>query len=159
LIALSLEEVHSRNTLSRIINENLAHFVKDLLTLLDRGILMDLIYLYVTKVPPPLKYEFLRIICDYENFIQLSLPLPDRVDEIPNLENNLWSKHFLVGVLSDEITKDILKQQWGVAMQAIETLYYLFLKHEVDPRYQTPVTRTCIAGMYFIFILKVTKKN
>lgn len=61
----------------------------------------------------------------------------------------------MVGVLADEITNDILKQQWGVAMQAIETLYFLLLKHEVDPRYQTPVTRTCIAGMYFIFILKV----
>ena len=155
LIALILDEVFSRSTISRVINENLALFLKDLLGLIDRGLIMDIIYLYVTKVPANLKYEFLRIICDYEHFVQINLPLPDRIDSIPELENTLWYRHFLIGVLADEVTKDIFKQQWGQTLMAVDTLYFLLLKHESDPRYQSPLAQTCIAGTYFIFVLKV----
>ena len=162
LVALMLEEVKSKPTMARVINENVAFFLKDLLTFYDRGLVMDLIYLYESKIPDAavqIRFEFLRIICDYEHYVQLNLPLPDRIADIPTLEMTLWTNHFLAGVLVQEVAKQLRTRDWSSIQPAVDTLFFLLFKHSIDPRYQSLLAQKCIPGIYFGFVIKMIDIN
>lgn len=142
--------------------ENVALFLKDLFTIYDRGLIMDLVYLFQSKLPnnsANLKFEFLRIICDYEHYIQLNLPLPDRITDIPSLDMTLWTNHFLSGILIREVITQIKSEEWIPILTAVDCLFFLLVKHHVDGRYQHVLARACIPGIYFSFILQLADAN
>lgn len=148
--------------MARVLNENIAFFLKDLLSVYDRGLIMDVIFLYQNRLPNAqvnLKIEFLEIICDYEHYIQLNLPLPDRIQDVASLELTLWKNHFLAGTLVREVIKLLKKQDWVTILPAIDVLYFLLVKHKKDPRYQNVLANTCIPGIYFLFVIQLIDAN
>ena len=162
LAALTLDEVNSKGSMARFINENLAFFFKDLLSVFDRGLIMDLIYLYQSKLPVQavaLRFEFLRILCDYEHYVQLNLPLPDRIADIPTLEMTLWTNHFLSTLLVRELMKQLRTQEWVNILQAVDVLFFLLIKHSEDPRYQNMLATRCIPGIYFAYVIQLADVN
>eukprot|EP01094_Clydonella_sp_ATCC50884_P026649 TRINITY_DN7381_c0_g1_i1.p1 TRINITY_DN7381_c0_g1~~TRINITY_DN7381_c0_g1_i1.p1 ORF type:complete len:1788 (-),score=632.22 TRINITY_DN7381_c0_g1_i1:302-5233(-) len=164
LLKASIVEMQNQEpAMVRSYNRNLALFLKDLLAICDRGLIMDLIYFFVEGLPVPLlKYNALQVLCDHEHFVQLNLPLPDTIDDIPGLEKRLWRNHFLAGVLINEIFGTLqsfppeMTDQTSASYRkmAVDTIYFQLLKHDQDPRYQQSLCRRCIAGCYFMFILR-----
>lgn len=164
LLKASIVEMQNQEpTIVRAYNKNLALFLKDLMSICDRGLIMDLLYFYVENLPVQvLKYNALQILCDHEHFVQYNLPLPDKIEDIPGLEKRLWRNHFLAGVLVNEVFNTL--QEFPPEMidstsasyrkMAVDTLYFQLLKHDNDPRYQQSLCRRCIAGCYFMFILR-----
>lgn|SRR3990167_9623011 len=153
------ETLPSLPNMAKTINENMALFFKDLLTLFDRGIVMELIYLYETNLPESqiqLKFDFLRIICDYEHYVQLNFPIPDVIQDATNLEKRLWGNHFLSGLVVDEVVKQIEKQNWNNIAIAVDVLFNLAQKHVFDARYQHVLAQKCIPGIYFSLVIRVS---
>jgi hypothetical protein len=115
-----------------------ALFVKDLFSLVDRGIVMSVIHEYLGSMrgegSGPLmetfKFAFLKILTNYEHFVQLNLPLPVAVTrgvELSVLAQRLKEKHFLVGQLIEETRRhyvasrgeDILRNQAIICLRTV----------------------------------------
>jgi len=77
------------------LNKATAIFMKDLLSVMDRGFVMELIHYHVTHIDRAngfmstvsLKYTFLRIITDYEHFIPINIPLFIPVESVAQLKS------------------------------------------------------------------------
>ena len=168
LISSFADEVKRRvnGRQGRELNETIAYFLKDMLSLIDRGAVFDLMNRYCAKLLEKghaglaqLQFNFLAIITSYEHYVPLNLPLPDRIDAIPKIISLFWEKHFLVGLLLNEISVVLhmfpAKADSAIRLSAITTLRNLLIKHDVDPRYQEAKRRERVAGMYFPLILIV----
>jgi len=59
------------------------------------------------------KFRFLKIICDYEHYLPLNLPLADDLSHtnIMDIKRAYWKRHFLAGLVIDEIEKCMDKPQ------------------------------------------------
>jgi hypothetical protein len=68
------------------------------------------------------KIDFLRILCDYELFVPLNLPLPVTIDSIPDIMDTFARKHFLVGLLLRELAALINYKEKGLRVKVSQTL-------------------------------------
>lgn len=83
---------------ARILNKNLALFLKDLFSIFDRGIVLDMLRSYLRDMTDPTqellsatyKFEFLRIIIDHEHFVPLNLIF----HELPDLNLNTLTQRY-----------------------------------------------------------------
>jgi hypothetical protein len=115
-----------------------ALFVKDLFPLIDRGIVLSLAQEYLdsaraeSKSGPMMetfKFAFLKLLTNYEHFVQLNLPLPVKIakgTELSTLSKRLSEKHFLAGQLIEEARRhynsgpeDILRSQSIVCLRSV----------------------------------------
>jgi len=127
-----------------------------------------------------LEFNFLRIITDYEHFIPLNLPLLSSLNNpkfellsfwyvlepfffltFPESDHTLHrERHYLIGLLLNEINttffKFTKKEHSRIRFVAVNVLYNLILKHDLDPRYQDAGKKERIAALYFPFILSVS---
>jgi hypothetical protein len=83
-------------------NSYLALFIRDLFSVYDRGHALDMVKAYIEDISPSgwdtqddislayFKYDFLKIVGDYEHYIQLNLPLPHKITNIQHLTAQLW---------------------------------------------------------------------
>lgn len=120
-----------------------ALFVKDLFSLIDRGIVMSIVSEYLTSMRSeasgPLmetfKFAFLKILTNYEHFVQLNLPLPVTIvrgTELSVLAQRLKEKHFIVGQLIEETRRHLLTSRGEDILrnQAIICLRTVMAKQE-----------------------------
>eukprot|EP01087_Luapelamoeba_hula_P013141 TRINITY_DN373_c1_g3_i4.p1 TRINITY_DN373_c1_g3~~TRINITY_DN373_c1_g3_i4.p1 ORF type:complete len:841 (+),score=126.50 TRINITY_DN373_c1_g3_i4:2132-4654(+) len=140
------------------LNTCVALFLKDLLAIADRGFVFDLAFEYTRGLSgtngPALKVSFVRALCDYEHYIAVNLPLPDRIDVGPQLTQKLWQKHLFVGLLLDVVAAICATDASPVnRLLAVNTLRASLQSHDVDVRYQDAAVRERISGLYFPFIL------
>ena len=109
-MAFVLDEMISKPVIARTVNKAAAKFLVSLMGVMDRGVVMDLVYLYAMKMPDhmiDMRFAFLNEIVAYEHYVQMNLPLPDRVENIPRLDRSLWEKHFLAGLMFPEVCRVI----------------------------------------------------
>lgn len=83
-------------------NNYLALFIRDLFSVYDRGHVLDMVKSYIEDITPVgwesqddislayFKYDFLKIVIDYEHYIPLNLPLPHKITNVQNLTAQLW---------------------------------------------------------------------
>jgi len=105
VVKVSSEMIRQRafgQEVTPLFNSYLGFFVKDLFSLLDRGFVLSLVHEYVIITSAQVsnglqkssvlkdKFSFLRIICDYEHFIQLNLPIIQPLISINNLTLTNW---------------------------------------------------------------------
>jgi hypothetical protein len=82
-------------------NNFLALFIRDQFALSDRGHAIDMVKSYLEEMSTSkpeeqegivvfFKFDFLKIIVDYEHYIQLNHPLPYQIESVQNLSQILW---------------------------------------------------------------------
>jgi hypothetical protein len=142
----------------------MAFFLRDLFSLMDRGSVFDMVYHYVLELDSAddvvlvqFKFQFLKIICDYEHYVPLNIPVADDLSHVKVVEikTTFWKNHFLAGLVIDEIGKYINKSQRELRMAAVNTLRDLMWRHDHDPRYQSVQAKQRIAQIYFPYLLLV----
>jgi hypothetical protein len=146
------------------LNKNIALFFKDLLSLIDRGLVFSMIDSYVRRLCPEtgptvtvlaaLKFVCLRIICDHEHYIPLNLPVPQQISAVPAIPSQFWKAHFLSGLLINQVIASLLKEKL-IRSTAIMTLRRVLYKHDVDERYKHQAKKERIANIYFPYLVMV----
>ena len=162
LTVVQVQVNSDKEILANQLNSDIAYFFKDIINIMDRGIVLDLIGKYVKDLNPnrnasleKLKFQFLGIICDHEYYIPLNIPIKDEIDKVTDLSNRLWEKHFLVGLILHELLALQLSPESFNRKIGIEFLRNLLLRHALDPRYQIKEKQMRIAGLYFPYLLNV----
>ncbi|PVD19166.1 hypothetical protein C0Q70_21731 [Pomacea canaliculata] len=147
-------------------NHNLANFVKNCFTLMDRGYVFRLVSKHLEhfvpgdlKVLHDLKIEFLRIVCNYEHYIPLSLPLMRRgiiknfkdVKHDYTLSEEFRRNHYLTGLLLHELLM-CMNMPREIRRSAITVLRNQLAKHSFDDRYASKSQQGRIAALYLPLI-------
>ncbi|EFA83784.1 DOCK family protein [Heterostelium album PN500] len=146
------------------------NFINNLFPLIDRGFLFNLVSRIVTTFTDDkdkdkdtiamitIKFNFLRIISDYDHYIPLNFPLPIKVvDSIADLTTKFFKRHFIAVLLLNEVEACLKQNKSSIRNQAIQTLKQLLKKHHFDPRYQQQEIREKIATIYFPFVLMMVE--
>lgn len=137
-------------------NESLANFLKESFTYLDRGFVFKQINKYLShfsqndsKVLFELKFNFIRIICSHEHFIQLNLPLACRSKSqySYSMDEQFCRNHFLVGLLLKHLSS-ALHSIPDIRWNAIQTFRDILAKHIFDDRYVTNEEKQRISSLY-----------
>ena len=163
---LTVVQIHTNHSdslhLAVNLNSDIGYFFKDIINVMDRGVVLDFIGKYVRDLNPNrnailerLKFQFLGIICDHEHYIPLNIPIKVEIDTVANLSSRLWEKHFLVGLLLHEVLALQLSPEAENRLIGIEFLRNLLLRHSLDPRYQMIEKQMRISGLYFPYLLNI----
>uniref|UniRef100_A0A4W5QHG1 Dedicator of cytokinesis 6 n=1 Tax=Hucho hucho TaxID=62062 RepID=A0A4W5QHG1_9TELE len=164
------------------LNSSLAFFLNDLLSLMDRGFVFNLIRSYYkqfhTAQNPSsltaLRMDFTRIVCSHEHYVTLNLPcstLSPPASPSPSTSSTtsqdqgvasmfelsvpFRQQHFLSGLLLTELSLILEPDGEGVFFlhkKAISAVHSLMCSHDADPRYTDPQVRTHIAQLYLPLI-------
>eukprot|EP01102_Stenamoeba_stenopodia_P020621 TRINITY_DN8117_c0_g1_i1.p1 TRINITY_DN8117_c0_g1~~TRINITY_DN8117_c0_g1_i1.p1 ORF type:complete len:1469 (+),score=306.22 TRINITY_DN8117_c0_g1_i1:1546-5952(+) len=153
----------------RDLNKSCALFIRDLFSLIDRGQAIKMVQTHLAKlgelgndiIAINLKFDFLKIIADYEHYVPINLPISISIESLPDVSSNSITKlfleeHPLVSFLICEVMKTF-QTDGNKAMRniAIGTLYDVLIKHDYDARYQEAERKQRVAGLYFLFLIKV----
>lgn len=150
---------------AKTLNSDIAFFIRDLLSFMDRGFVFGLIHDVMRmnyQTPKPgfvmkasdlanFRIELLRIICSHEHFIALNLP--NGVSSNLGIDENLVSEHYLVGLVLCEVKQQLKKDLHG---KAVSLLGNLLICHDDDARYQSPQQRLRVASLYFPLVNLIT---
>ncbi|XP_052785231.1 dedicator of cytokinesis protein 9-like isoform X7 [Mya arenaria] len=156
---------------TRNANFSLAYFVKMCFTLMDRGVVFQLIAQHINtfavvehRTLHEYKFEFLRIVCSHEHYIPLSLPLMRRgliktykdikLEDLKcdyTLSEEYRKTHYLPGLLLQEL-KLALNESKETRRCAINVLRDQFAKHAFDDRYSQKSHQGRIAALYLPLI-------
>ncbi|KYR03085.1 DOCK family protein [Tieghemostelium lacteum] len=151
-------------------NNNLALFIRDLFAVYDKGAIIDLVFTYINDINTAIskdhansttlifyKFDFLRIITDYEHYINLNIPIPYSVHHIQNLSLKISDSHPISGVFQKEVLEILFNPTYSVEVRtvAFNALNTLLTKHEYDMRYQEQAKKERIAGIYFQLVLEI----
>ncbi|XP_052217568.1 dedicator of cytokinesis protein 9-like isoform X3 [Dreissena polymorpha] len=156
---------------TRNANFSLAYFVKMCFSLMDRGVVFQLISQHLAtfttvehRVLHEYKFEFLRIVCSHEHYIPLSLPLmrkgliktykdikQEDLKSDYTLSEEYRKTHYLPGLLLQEL-KLALNEAKETRRCAISVLRDQFAKHAFDDRYFGKNLQGRIAALYLPLI-------
>lgn len=137
-------------------------FLKDLLSLVDRGWAMDLLAQYLECLTPPaneerlffgLQWKVLRIVSDHPHFVPLNLPIPKKLGPAATLCNSFYRNHFLAGLLLRSARSCLDSADVKVRQYAITVLRETMRKHDGDARYQVSLTKKRVVRIYFPYVL------
>ncbi|EGG18916.1 DOCK family protein [Cavenderia fasciculata] len=105
-----------------------------------------------------IKFNFLKIICDYDHYIPLNFPQTIKVvDSIAELNSKFFKRHFIAVLLLNEVESCLRFVRPSIRNQAILTLKQLLKKHHFDTRYQSTEIREKISSIYFPFVLMMVE--
>ncbi|XP_049849883.1 dedicator of cytokinesis protein 8-like [Schistocerca gregaria] len=147
-----------------------ALFLRDLLSILDRGVVCSMIFSFISTLDtlreftlPTVfyKFYFMRIICDYEHYIPLNLPLKNPVNftSVTEIQQQYYQRHLLSTLLLSEVFEcSNLQSGHRQRFIAIQTLRDLFIKHDMDPRYSAPEKKSRIAEIYFLYVILLSER-
>lgn len=166
-LAIRTKELCTTNHSSegRKLYQHVALFLRDLFSIMDRGVVFEMVYRFVFELdsdndaPPHIlecKFQFLRIICNHEQYVSLNFPVADDLSGVPvaEIKTVYWRRHFLAGLLLEELGKCMAKSTADRRATAITTFRDLLWKHDHDPRYfANAQMKERIAQIYFPYIL------
>uniref|UniRef100_A0A8C8FR99 Dedicator of cytokinesis 6 n=1 Tax=Oncorhynchus tshawytscha TaxID=74940 RepID=A0A8C8FR99_ONCTS len=145
------------------LNSSLAFFLNDLLSLMDRGFVFNLIRSYYKQVHThtgsnpssltALRMDFTRIVCSHEaNFVISfsSMHQDQGVASMFELSVPFRQQHFLSGLLLTELS--LILEVFFLHKKAISAVHSLMCSHDADPRYTDPQVRAHIAQLYLPLI-------
>uniref|UniRef100_A0A8C1KIR3 Dedicator of cytokinesis 8 n=1 Tax=Cyprinus carpio TaxID=7962 RepID=A0A8C1KIR3_CYPCA len=133
------------------VNISLAFFLYDLMSLMDRGFVFQLVKNYCNQVLVnistliSMRLEFLRVLCSHEHYLNLSLffSSPASAPASPSLSTssqNSSSCSFQDNKIA--VTFNMLQQK------AISATYSLLCAHDLDQRCSRPEVKAKIAALY-----------
>jgi hypothetical protein len=144
-------------------------FMKDLLGLVDRGVVFEMIFGYITWLNSKsegedlflatVKFTFIKIITNYQYYIPLSMPVEVTIPAGQTGEkiHQLWiHQHFFVGLVLQEVRAGLLKKQ-RIREQAIQLLKDLLHSHDMDERLSEPEAKARVIALYFPFVITVVE--
>ena len=154
------------------VNDQLALFIKDLIPLLSSSTLTELILAYTEKIDlnhpnsklTVAKFEFLRIIVDYEHYIPINRP-PKKpsVGDPERLMDVYMGRHVMAGLVIQEVLLVITSTQdhaqSDARTSALNLLIHLLFKHSCDERYGSNDFQRGIASIYFPFVLGLIEEE
>lgn len=148
----------------KILNRNLAVFIKDLLCVFDRGIVLDMIRTYLTEITHEeqyeissrFKFEFLTIINDHDYYIPLNLPFGYDSNDMSLAK--LSQKHPLAMILTYEVIETLGSGNVKAANHAIGSLYDVMIKQFCSAQFQNDEYRDRIAHIYFALLPLLLKQ-
>ena len=148
----------------RLINRNLALFIKDLFAIYDRGIVLDIIRKYLERMTDNkqqetilFKFEFLQIITDHEHYMPLNLPFEELDSANVNLVT-LSKMHPLATIMMYEVFETLKSDNIKGYEIAIKALYDIIVKNAFDERYYGPEKQEVVARVY-LFLLPLLVEN
>lgn len=154
------------NLLAKSVNRDMALFIRDLFSIMDRGVVFRIIESVLRSMAPPgqddlalveSKLDFLRVITEYKYWVALNLPLAGEMSSAKGIMQDFLKKHFLASTFLNEVTSYFGHPEQSVRLKTITTLAQLFERHEFDPNYtDQPVAKRRIANIYFPFVLIVS---
>ena len=139
-------------------------FMKDLLGIIDRGIVFQMIYGYICWLNSEnhtgdlflatVKFTFIKIITDYKYYVPLNLPHQITITgkSATEIVQKFWTEHFFAGLIVREVRAGLLQKQ-RIREQSIGLLRNLLQTHDMDERYNKPEVKSRIAGLYFPFVI------
>ncbi|RDD36831.1 Dedicator of cytokinesis protein 6 [Trichoplax sp. H2] len=158
------------------LNESLGFFFNDAFSIMDRGVVFQLMDIYIRQINTVClaeadlelrKFDLLRIVCSHEYFIALNLPLATPlfapVLEIHNDDNSYHEddygsmaqlsvrfrqQHYLVGLLLVELAYVLQTGQQKLYSTAITILSTLLASLDNDKRYKSSLCRQRIASLF-----------
>eukprot|EP00041_Stephanoeca_diplocostata_P038322 m.1498353 g.1498353 ORF g.1498353 m.1498353 type:complete len:2221 (+) comp25203_c0_seq1:290-6952(+) len=141
-------------------NVNVALFACECFSTMDRGFVLAVIQKYLSLITKgtsvssyliKCKLEFLKILCDYEHFVPLNLPLvPSSLDvAVGPLTIPFVKRHTLVGLVLSSVRGLLSHIDTTLRGMAVSLLRASIAKHEADPRYNDAAKRARIALLYF----------
>jgi hypothetical protein len=152
------------NLLAKLVNRQLALFIRDLFSVMDRGAVFRIIESVLFALAPvgtdedlalvELKLDFLRVITEYKYWVALNLPLPGELTTVKSILPDFVKKHFLASTFLNQVTSYFGHPEQSVRLKTITTLAQLFERHEFDKDYvDKPIAKRRIANVYFPFLL------
>ena len=145
VLLLSWEVQERLNTslqLAKELSRKIASFLVDMLSICDRGFIIDLALRALKEIAPredescwEMRADFWKILASYEHWPQLSLPLTMHIDSknVGNLEEFLAQKHFVQGALLRDLVFAPMTDKTS-RMRGLHIVQSLFLKADLDPR-------------------------
>uniref|UniRef100_A0A665V450 Dedicator of cytokinesis 6 n=1 Tax=Echeneis naucrates TaxID=173247 RepID=A0A665V450_ECHNA len=160
------------------LNTSLAFFLNDLLSLMDRGFVFNLIRSYYKQIASKLyaaqnpsslnalRMDFTRIVCSHEHYVcswillksgsAFSSMVQDQgVATMFELSVPFRQQHFLSGLLLTELSLILDPDGEGfffLHKKAISAVHSLLCSHDADPRYSDPQVRAHVAQLYLPLI-------
>ncbi|XP_038049976.1 dedicator of cytokinesis protein 9-like isoform X5 [Patiria miniata] len=149
-------------------NFHLANFIKRCFTYMDRGFVFRLVNCYMGFFSPDdpkpvfeMKFEMIRVLCSYEHYLALNLPLQKKGQQSGKNFKNLHydyqlteeycQNHFLTGLLLREVGSG-LHDVTEVRQNGIRVLRNLLAKHSFDDRFLSKQYQARIAALYLPLI-------
>uniref|UniRef100_A0A8D2LI61 Dedicator of cytokinesis 6 n=1 Tax=Varanus komodoensis TaxID=61221 RepID=A0A8D2LI61_VARKO len=159
------------------LNQSLAFFLNDLLSIMDRGFVFLLLRSYYKQNPNALvalRMDLVRIVCSHEHYVILNLPCSglsppapcpgsafsshvqdQRVASMFELSVTFRQQHFLAGLVLMELALILEPDAEGAFFlhkKAISTLHNLLCSHDSDARYMDHAVREHVAQLYLPLI-------
>uniref|UniRef100_A0A7N8X0U7 Dedicator of cytokinesis protein 7-like n=1 Tax=Mastacembelus armatus TaxID=205130 RepID=A0A7N8X0U7_9TELE len=159
------------------LNSSLAFFLNDLLSLMDRGFVFNLIRSYYKQIANKLhtaqnpsslnalRIDFTRIVCSHEHYVILNFCITSSafssmvqdhgVATMFELSVPFRQQHFLSGLLLTELSLILDPDGEGVFFlhkKAISAVHSLLCSHDADSRYSDPQVRAHVAQLYLPLI-------
>ncbi|KYQ91596.1 DOCK family protein [Tieghemostelium lacteum] len=151
--------------LSKELIRSIGHFCSNLLSIADRGYVFKIIERVVSDFDSSsenenetelneLKFEFLRIICQNDYFVQLNIPLPFKIDSQMKMSTILGqSKHFLSDLLLQHIGNGLSSKIPLVRMDAANSLRDTLIRLEMDNRWNADqYNKQRIVGVFMPYL-------
>ncbi|PRP78369.1 dedicator of cytokinesis 9, partial [Planoprotostelium fungivorum] len=156
------------STTARQLNNQVAYFLKDQMSILNRSTIFKLIYAYVGGLEQggqplliEMKFSCMKIINDHEHYVAFNSPqMKADLGPPSDILRTFWQKHFLVGLMLQEINSVFVKgtndHDLSSLSPAMDTLKTILYKHNFDARYANdPEMIKTIIAMYFPFLITV----
>ena len=165
-----------KNTTSFIIQNESVHatlsvsialFLKDLLSVMDRGFVFQLIGSFITRLDPrnaiknltSSKFKALKILCSYEHFIPLNIPIIKELESVTTVMSDFCDRHYLVGLLLDEVSACLSCGDPATRTKAITALRDVLWKQSQSPLVVgQPQKLEILSSMFFPFLIIVSSK-
>ena len=147
------------------VNNVIAYFLKDLLSLADRGWAMELIYKFIERLAPlslrqeeevlfsGMQWKVLRVVSDHPHYVPLCLPIPKKITSVAGIINSFTRNHFMSGMLLRAMRMSVASESLQIRQYAATVLRETMRKHDLDDRYQASQVRKRIARLYFPYLL------
>lgn len=158
------ERIKGSLTLSKDLNRRIAQFLCDILSVVDRSFVYELIVSVLKEIAPDedeecynLKLDFIKIIVSHEHFPQLNLPTPLEINfnNIGDLSQILIKKHPFAGLLQEILMSPIPANNKSLRMKAIHIIQTLLFKVDCNPLFKDEKFKSQYLQIYFPFILYV----
>ncbi|TRY86506.1 hypothetical protein DNTS_010131 [Danionella cerebrum] len=159
------------------VNISLAFFLYDLMSLMDRGFVFQLMAAKSVNMSTliSMRLEFLRVLCSHEHYLNLSLffsspasapasPSPSvssqtssscsfqdhKITAMFDLSHDFKQRHYLTGLLLTELSTalDMDSEGGRVQLKAINATYSLLCAHDLDQRCSRSEVKAKIAALY-----------
>lgn len=149
------------------LNRSLAHFLGDMLAVMDRGVVLELMQHVMRELSPAttepqlqlldVKLEHIKICVLHEHWIALNLPRHHALTatNLPKLLELYAQRHVLAAAVLRAVFELSIDHDKPLRLKALGLLHALFMRHDHDARYNKRGVKQRVAELYFPFVLHV----